>query len=49
MCFSVVGSIGQPSECVEVANKWEANKILGGLSWEEYIKEQNKDTRIKTE
>jgi len=40
-CGAVVGSIGQPRECVEEAKKWEANKILGGQSWEEYIKERD--------
>jgi hypothetical protein len=48
-CGAIVGSIGQPTECVEKAKRWEANKILGGQSWEEHLAEKNKDIRIKTE
>lgn len=35
-CGSVVGSIGQPRECKEEAQKYELIKKLGGKGWEYY-------------
>ena len=32
-CMSVVGSIGQPRDCKEEADKWEVQKTLGGKGW----------------
>ncbi len=32
-CGAVVGSIGQPRECVEEAKKYEAWEKLGGQGW----------------
>lgn len=32
-CFAVVGSIGQPKECVEEAKKYDTWKRLGGKGW----------------
>ena len=33
-CGAVVGSIGQPRECVDEAKKYELMKALGGRGWE---------------
>lgn len=33
-CMAVVGSIGQPRECVEEAKKYEAWQQLGGAGWD---------------
>ena len=33
-CMAVVGSIGQPRECVEEAKKYEAWQKLGGKGWD---------------
>ncbi len=33
-CMAVVGSIGQPRECVEEAKKYEVLKALGGKGWD---------------
>lgn len=33
-CGAVVGSIGQPRECVEEAKKYEAWQKLGGKGWD---------------
>lgn len=33
-CFAVIGSIGQPRECVEEAKKYENWQALGGKGWE---------------
>jgi hypothetical protein len=32
-CGAVVGSIGQPRQCVEEAKKYEVIKHLGGQGW----------------
>lgn len=32
-CGAVVGSVGQPRECVEEAKKYEAWQKLGGKGW----------------
>lgn len=33
-CGAVVGSIGQPRECVEEANKYKLLSQLGGKGWD---------------
>jgi len=33
-CGAVVGSVGQPRECVEEAKKHQVMKILGGRGWD---------------
>jgi hypothetical protein len=33
-CGAVVGSIGQPRECVEEAKKYDVLKALGGKGWD---------------
>ena len=33
-CMSVVGSIGQPRDCKEEADKWRNWKALGGKDWD---------------
>ena len=33
-CFAIVGSCGQPRECVEEAEKYRAWEALGGLGWD---------------
>ena len=33
VCMAVVGSMGQPRECKEEANKYEHWKALGGKGW----------------
>lgn len=33
-CFAVVGSIGQPRECVDEAKKYEVLETLGGKGWD---------------
>lgn len=35
-CGCMVGSIGQPKECVEERNKWDQWKALGGKGWDYY-------------
>ncbi|HET8688543.1 MAG TPA: hypothetical protein VFM18_18170 [Methanosarcina sp.] len=37
-CEAMVGSVGQPDHCKEEAEKWKVNKLLGGMSWEEYLR-----------
>jgi hypothetical protein len=32
-CFAVVGSIGQPQQCKDEAEKYELMKKLGGRGW----------------
>lgn len=32
-CMAVVGSIGQPRDCVEEANKYKVLERLGGKGW----------------
>jgi hypothetical protein len=45
VCGAVVGSIGQPRECKEEADKYELIKQLGGKGWEahEHIVEENEN------
>lgn len=33
-CGAVVGSIGQPKECREAAEKYDLMKALGGQGWQ---------------
>lgn len=33
-CMAVVGSIGQPQECKDEANKYDAWAKLGGVNWD---------------
>lgn len=33
-CNTIVGSISQPRNCVDEANKYNAWKHLGGVSWD---------------
>ena len=33
-CLAVIGSIGQPRECVDEAEKYENWKKLGGKGWD---------------
>lgn len=33
-CFSVIGSIGQPSQCKEIAEKYDMLTKLGGGYWD---------------
>ena len=35
-CFAVVGSMGQPRECKEEAEKYELMEKLGGKGWRYY-------------
>lgn len=32
-CFAMVGSIGQPRQCVEESNKYKVFEHLGGGKW----------------
>lgn len=32
-CFAVIGSIGQPRECVAEADKYDNWKAMGGKGW----------------
>lgn len=32
-CFAVIGSIGQPRECVDEAKKYDNWKEMGGKGW----------------
>lgn len=41
-CGAVVGSIGQPRECVEAAKKYEVMTALGGKGWDYQTGEQAK-------
>lgn len=41
-CFAVVGSVGQPTQCQEEANKWKAWEQLGGKGWD-YIRGKPKE------
>jgi hypothetical protein len=36
-CFAMLGSMGQPRQCVKAAEKWKALEALGGQGWY-YIK-----------
>ncbi len=36
-CMAVVGSIGQPRQCKQEAEKYELIKALGGKGWD-YVK-----------
>jgi hypothetical protein len=33
-CFAVIGSIGQPRECVDEAKKYENWQAMGGKGWD---------------
>lgn len=33
-CFAMVGSIGQPQQCKDEADKWKTLKALGGKGWD---------------
>ena len=33
-CFAMVGSIGQPRQCVNEVEKWKALEALGGQGWD---------------
>lgn len=33
-CFSVIGSIGQPAQCKEIAEKYNTLTRLGGGDWD---------------
>ena len=33
-CWAVVGSIGQPRECKDEAEKWDMIKAMGGEGWD---------------
>jgi hypothetical protein len=35
-CLAVVGSIGQPQECKDIAEKWDNWQKLGGQGWDYY-------------
>jgi hypothetical protein len=39
-CFAMVGSIGQPTQCKEEADKWKNLKALGGKGWDYYMGQQ---------
>ena len=33
-CFAMVGSIGQPRQCVEASEKWKNIEAMGGQGWD---------------
>jgi hypothetical protein len=33
-CFAMVGSIGQPRQCQEIAEMYKMMEILGGQGWD---------------
>ena len=33
-CFAMVGSVGQPRQCVNEAQKWDNLEAMGGKGWD---------------
>jgi hypothetical protein len=33
-CFAVIGSVGQPNHCVEIANKYKMFEKMGHQGWD---------------
>lgn len=39
-CFAMVGSIGQPQQCKDEADKWKNLEAMGGKGWDYRLGQQ---------
>ena len=48
-CFAMVGSIGQPRQCVEIAEMWKNVEAMGGRGWDFRRGGQKRATECQTQ